>query len=73
MTISVLGRGCRRYFINTPNDNFYTYYFAGRTVDARVKLFGIMKREHSLLTQVKLTQLALETISRLYRVYTTDQ
>ena len=61
-----------RNFIDTHYDNFYTYYFAGRTVDARAKLIGIMKREHSLLTQVKLTQLALENIKCLDRVYTTQ-
>jgi hypothetical protein len=62
-----------RQAIDSLHDNFYTYYFAGRTFDARRKLKDYMAREFKEKSEDKLVELALSNMRMLDRVYTIDQ
>lgn len=66
------GPGLLRNFIDNHYDNFYSYYFAGRTFDSRNKLRGLTKRAHAPLTEDALVQLAIDNLKYLDAVYTTD-
>jgi hypothetical protein len=62
-----------RQFLDGLYDNLYTYYFAGRTFDARRKLKDYMVREFKEKSEDKLVELALSNMRMLDRVYTIDQ
>lgn len=64
--------GHLRQFLDNHYDNFYTYYFAGRTFDARQKLKGAMLRNTAFNEKV-LLDLALANMRVLDQVYTTEQ
>ena len=66
------GPGHLRQFIDNHYDNFYTYYFAGRTFDARQKLNDVMAREYKEEKYDALLQLAIDNLETLDRVYTID-
>jgi hypothetical protein len=61
-----------RTFIENMYDNFYTYYFAGRTFDARNKLRSVMRRKNSAINEVRLVEMAIANLKSLDRVYTTE-
>jgi hypothetical protein len=62
-----------RQFIDDRYDNFYAYYFCGRSFDARHKLRAIMTRQDSSLTESKILETAIQNLHTLDRVYTTDE
>ena len=58
-----------RSFLDNNYDNFYTYYFAGRTFDARQRLVALPPEQR---TEERIVAMALANISRLKGVYTLD-
>jgi hypothetical protein len=61
-----------RTFIDGLYDNFYSYYFAGRTFDAWAKLNGVTKRHDSKFSTTDLVDMAIENLNCLDRVYTVE-
>jgi hypothetical protein len=61
-----------RSFIDNNYDNFYTYYFAGRSFDARAKLKGLTKRSNAPLSEKDILSLAIENLKCLDGIYTTE-
>ena len=60
-----------RTFLDNHYDNFYTYYFAGRTFDARQRLLG-QQRANPALTEQKILDLAFANLTVLDAVYPLD-
>lgn len=58
-------------FIDDNYDNFYTYYFAGRTLDGRRKISNLIRR--GMITREKVLQNAIANIHRLDGVFTINQ
>ena len=56
-----------RTFINNHYDNFYTYYFAGRTFDARQKIVTNQKRANR--TDDDIREMAIANLATLSAVY----
>jgi hypothetical protein len=60
-----------RQFIDDHYDNFYSYYFCGRSFNARHKLRSIMTRQNSDLSEDRIVDIAIENLREIDRVYTT--
>src|SRR5215469_10671789 len=58
-----------RTFLDNHYDNFYMYYFAGRTYDARQRLLARQNAEPSFTTK-RMLKMALENLASLDGVYT---
>jgi hypothetical protein len=59
-----------RNFLDEHYDNFYTYYFAGRSYRGRSDLFGQVKR--GALSRQDLLSLARDNLSQVSEVFTVD-
>jgi hypothetical protein len=60
-----------RQFIDDHFDNFYTFYFAGRTYDARKRIPGRIGTGRGMLSMAQVVECAsenLRTLSAAYRV-----
>lgn len=64
-----------RTFIDDHFDNFYTYYFCGRTFDARRKLVGLLQpgRDRTISEYVDNAKKNLGLLSGVYRVSDMDR
>jgi len=60
-----------RSFLDDNYDNFYTYYFAGRTLDARRRYSGLLQR--GVVTSQRLLGIAQDNIDQLDATYTVDR
>lgn len=60
-----------RNFLNDHYDNFYTYYFAGRTYRGRTGLIGLQNR--GLISRTQLMDMARANLAELDRVFTVDE
>ncbi|MBQ0959944.1 sulfotransferase family 2 domain-containing protein [Ideonella sp. 4Y11] len=60
-----------RNFLNDHYDNFYTYYFAGRTYRGRTGLVGLQNR--GVFSREKLMDVARANLAELDRVFTVDE
>lgn len=58
-------------FIDDIYDNFYTYYFAGRTLDARRRLKNLINR--NMISEDQILDNAIANIKRLDGIFTIDQ
>ncbi len=61
-----------RIFLDNHFDNFYTYYFAGRSYDARQK-FICQKQIDGTFTDDKILDMAFANINTLGGIYTVEQ
>jgi hypothetical protein len=61
-----------RTFLDNHYDNFYAYFFAGRTYNARQQLFG-QKRFDPNFTDEKIVAMALSNLALLDGVYPIDR
>lgn len=61
-----------RNFLDNHYDNFYMYYFAGRTYDARQRLMGRKTADPSFTTK-RILKMALDNLALLDGVYTIDR
>lgn len=59
-----------RHFLDDHYDNFYTYYFAGRTYQGRSRLAGLVNRKE--LTRRDVMNMARQNMQRLNGVFTID-
>lgn len=60
-----------RAFLDNHYDNFYMYYFAGRTYDGRQRLLARQAADRSFTTE-RILKMALENLALLDGVYTID-
>jgi hypothetical protein len=61
-----------RTFLDNHYDNFYTYYFAGRTFDARQRLLARKAADKSFTTE-RILKTAFDNLALLDGVYTVDR
>ena len=66
------GRPHIRTFLDNHYDNFYMYYFAGRTYDGRQRLLARKGADQTFTTECVL-KMALENVASLDGVYTIDR
>ncbi len=66
------GKPHLRTFLDNHYDNFYMYYFAGRTYDARQRLLARQAADKSFTTE-RILKTALENLALLDGVYTIDR
>jgi hypothetical protein len=66
------GKPHLRTFLDNHYDNFYMYYFAGRTYDARQRLLARKTAENSFTTECIL-KMAFDNLALLDGVYTMDR
>ena len=60
-----------RSFVDSQFDNFYTYYFAGRTYNARQRLIDEQRRRN--ISDQMIVDMALANMGHLDRVYRIDE
>ncbi|HLY06762.1 MAG TPA: sulfotransferase family 2 domain-containing protein [Rhizomicrobium sp.] len=61
-----------RTFLDNHYDNFYMYFFAGRTYDARQRLLARQAADKSFTTE-RILQMAFDNLALLDGVYTIDR
>ena len=66
------GKPHLRIFLDNHYDNFYMYYFAGRTYDARHRLLARRAADKSL-TEARILKMAFDNLALLDGVYTIDR
>jgi len=65
------GKPLIRTFLDNHYDNFYMYYFAGRTYDARQRLLARKAADKSFTTE-RILKMAFDNLALLDGVYTID-
>jgi hypothetical protein len=66
------GKPHLRTFLDNHYDNFYMYYFAGRTYDSRQRLLGRKASDKSFTTK-RILKMAFDNLALLDGVYTVDR
>jgi hypothetical protein len=62
-----------RHFLDDHFDNFYAFYFAGRTYDARRRIFGRVGTGPGMLSMQQVVDCAKENLRTLGGVYRVDE